>query len=299
MYKKSGESQYNYMWGNTHCLRKENSMQKVEKGQELHMMYVPIDELKPAEYNPRSWSDEATNQLKESLTRFGLVDACVVNKAPGRENIVIGGHFRLKVAKELGYTEVPVVYVNIPDREKEKELNLRLNRNTGEWDFNLLKQFDIDLLLDVGFDDKDPSAIWDDVLSIEDDDFDVEKAVAEVKVPKTKVGDLYQLGDHRLLCADSLDLGNVQRLVGSVQPDMLYFDPPYNISLDYNKGVSTNGKYGGQFTHDSKSRTEYKAFHIVIMCVVLTLLQRMWGVVAMLTVHMIMGCMVMVVILGL
>ena len=109
--------------------------------QKLLIEYVPIDVLKPAEYNPRKWSDAATTQLKESLTRFGLVDPFVVNNAPGRENILIGGHFRLKVAKELGFTTAPVVYLNIPVLERERELNLRLNRNLGEWDWDLLKNF--------------------------------------------------------------------------------------------------------------------------------------------------------------
>ncbi len=229
-------------------------------GTKLKIITVSIKELNPAPYNPRKWDSEALKHLQDSIRKFGFIDPLIVNEASNRKNIVIGGHMRLEAAKALGATEVPVVFVNLPKIELEKELNLRLNRNTGSWDFDILKQFDMDLLLDVGFDDSDLSAIWDNALAVEDDTFDIDKAIAEVKIPKTQVGDLYQLGNHFLLCGDASKTDTVQRLVGSAQPKMLYFDPPYNISLNYNSGISTNSKYGGQFNQDSKSRTEYKEF---------------------------------------
>jgi ParB-like chromosome segregation protein Spo0J len=116
---------------------------------------VKISELNPAPYNPRKWSEDAVRDLTESVKRFGMVDPILVNSAENRRNIVIGGHFRLKVAKDLGMETVPVVYVNIPDEAKEKELNLRLNKNLGDWDWELLKQFDEDMLKDVGFSEVD------------------------------------------------------------------------------------------------------------------------------------------------
>ncbi len=81
----------------------------------LSVVQVKISELKPCEYNPRSWSNDAIAQLRESIERFGLVDPILVNNAPNRKGVVIGGHFRLKIAKDLGYKEIPVVYLNIPD----------------------------------------------------------------------------------------------------------------------------------------------------------------------------------------
>ena len=119
--------------------------------EKLNIVYVPVNELKPATYNPRKWDAESCIKLKESLTKFGFVDPLIVNSAPSRANVVIGGHFRLKMGKELGFDTVPVVYVDIPDIEKEKELNLRLNRNTGAWDFKLLAEFDSSLLGEIGF----------------------------------------------------------------------------------------------------------------------------------------------------
>lgn len=118
----------------------------------IEIVQVPVKDLKPALYNPRKWSVDQVTQLKESITRFGMVDPLIVNSSGDRRNIVIGGHFRLFCAQELGYTEVPVVYVDIPDEAREKEFNLRLNKNKGDFDFKLLAEnFDTDLLKDVGF----------------------------------------------------------------------------------------------------------------------------------------------------
>lgn len=230
------------------------------KNGDIHIVQVPIGDLRAAEYNPRRHDDAMEEQLCESITKFGFIDPILVNGAPNRKNVILGGHFRVEVAKKLGYETIPCVYVSIPDLNKEKEINLRLNKNTGEFDIDLLKNLDIELLLNVGFDDADLNGIWGDALSTEDDGFDAEKAVSEIKVPKTKLGDLYSLGGHRLLCGDSTDLASVQRLVGKELVPMFYCDPPYNIGLDYNKGVSTSGKYGGFKTNDSKTLDDYRLF---------------------------------------
>lgn len=118
---------------------------------DLRIVYVPIGQLKPSAYNPRRHSAEAMSALKESIKRFSVVDPVIANSAPARKNILIGGHMRLKALKEMGMKEVPVVYVRIPDIEKERELNVRLNRNTGEFDFELLAKFDETILKDIGF----------------------------------------------------------------------------------------------------------------------------------------------------
>jgi len=83
----------------------------------ISVVYVQVSELKASEYNPRKWDAEAKKHLKESMSSFGVVDPLIVNGTESRRNIVIGGHFRLEAIKELGYTEVPVVYLNIPDLE--------------------------------------------------------------------------------------------------------------------------------------------------------------------------------------
>ncbi len=195
----------------------------------LNIVYIPIEQLKFAEYNPRKANKNQWEQLKRSLEKFGFVDPVIVNSAPGRENIIIGGHFRVKVAKEMGIKEVPVVYVNIPDIEKEKELNLRLNKNIGEWDWDLLANFDIDFLKNVGFDNKELSLNLR--FDFEDDEFDVEKEIEKIKEPQTKLGDLYLLGKHKLLCGDATKQEDVKRLIGDKKIDILLTDPPYGINI--------------------------------------------------------------------
>lgn len=186
-------------------MQQQTPIQTKISNRHVAIQYVSVDILRRAEYNPRKWDEIAVKKLAESIKRFGLVDPIIVNSAVNRKDVVIGGHFRLEVAKSLRITQVPVVYVNIPNIQKEKELNLRLNRNMGEWDFELLKDFDIELLLDVGFDDNDLSHIWDDNLGVEDGESDTEKELEKIKEeePKTKLGYVYDLGLHRLICGDA------------------------------------------------------------------------------------------------
>lgn len=226
----------------------------------IQIINVPINDLNPAPYNPRIWSDKATENLTNSIKDYGLVDPILVNEAPSRKNIVIGGHFRLKIAKDLGFKEVPVIYLNIPDENKEKELNLRLNANQGDWDYSLLRDFDVDMLLDVGFDDTDLSNIWDEVLETEDDNFNVGKEIKEIKEATVKEGEIYQLGNHRLICGDSTDLEVIKKLVGKDKPDMIYSDPPYNINLNYSSGIGGKSNYSRSKVNDNKSEEEYRNF---------------------------------------
>ena len=139
----------------------------------LRIEQVSINALKAAEYNPRKWDKEAEKQLKESISKFGIVDPLLVNCAPNRKGVVIGGHFRLSVLKEMGFTEVPIVQINISDIKKEQELNLRLNRNTGDWDLSLLAEFDESFLSEIGFSSED----LDDIFPMEEtpEVFDLEK----------------------------------------------------------------------------------------------------------------------------
>lgn len=227
--------------------------------EKLRITFVKVDSLKAAAYNPRKWDDAKKAKLRDSIERFGLVDPIIVNSAPKRKNIVIGGHFRLAVAKELKYKDVPVVCLNIPDIEKEKELNLRLNKNVGEWDIELLKEFDLGVLLDVGFDDEDLSQIWDDSLETEDDDFQEEKELAEIKETDIQLGDMFQLGQHKLLCADAHEPQNIQKLMGSEKTSFIYTDPIYNIGVSYDKGIGGKQNYGGK-VDDNKSDAEYREF---------------------------------------
>lgn len=170
----------------------------------LQIVQVPINKLKPSAYNPRSWSEETIKQLAESIQRFGIVDPILVNGAKERKNVVIGGHFRLKLAKDLGFKEVPVVFLDIPDEAKERELNLRLNKNQGDWDYELLSEFDESLLADVGFSSEELDTIFDIDLE-EPDTFDLQKELKklDIKSVEAKKGYVYKLGDSQLMVGDS------------------------------------------------------------------------------------------------
>ena len=114
-----------------------------------------IDELIPAEYNPRKISEHDFEQLKTSLTKFNVVEPAIINKHTTRNNIIIGGHQRIKVAQKLNWKTFPCVHVDLPI-EQEKELNIRLNKNIGEWDTELLtSNFDIPDLINYGFSEID------------------------------------------------------------------------------------------------------------------------------------------------
>lgn len=198
----------------------------------LEVTYQKVKELNPAPYNPRKWSEDAIAQLTESIKSFGLVDPILVNGATDRKNVVIGGHFRLKVAKDLGIKEVPVVYIDIPDIEREKELNVRLNKNLGDWDYELLAEFDETLLSTIGFDSEEIDAIFDLVVD-EPETFDLEKELKKLDISKITVqkGDVYQLGDSRLMCGDSTVEADFDKLMNGEQAHMCMTDPPY--ILDY------------------------------------------------------------------
>lgn len=208
--------------------------------QNLDVVYLPITELKPAPYNPRKWDEEAVKQLRESIVRFGLVDPIIVNNAPGRKSVVIGGHFRLKIAKDLGYAKIPAVYVNIPDPEKEKELNLRLNRNVGDWDIDLLAEFDESLLTDIGFSSKE----LDEIFDIEDnpEQFDLQKELEKLDIKKVEIkkGDIWQLGTNKLMCGDSTIENDVLALMCDEEAVFCFTDPPYLLS--YLTGKKKHGK---------------------------------------------------------
>jgi len=120
---------------------------------EHKIIHREINSLIFAEYNPRQLTKDQYQNLKDSISRFGLVDPIIVNKNKERKNIIIGGHQRVKVAKDMDIEFVPVLEVDLT-YEKERELNIRLNKNTGEWDMDILiNNFDEDILKDIGWTD--------------------------------------------------------------------------------------------------------------------------------------------------
>lgn len=206
----------------------------------LKIVYVPIGEIKQAGYNPRTWDDNAVTRLTQSIKAYGIVDPIILNSAESRKNTLIGGHFRLHVLRQLGYKVVPAIYVNIPDIEREKELNIRLNKNTGDWDLELLAEFDENFLSDIGFESEE----LDDIFGIEEkpETFDLEKELQKLDIEniQTQKGDIYELNGSRLMCGDSTIEVDVLKLMDDQKADMCFTDPPY--ILDYLHGKKRNGK---------------------------------------------------------
>ena len=126
-------------------------MAKKTVNQEMKIKTRKISDLIRAEYNPRELTKEQQNQLTDSLKRFGLVDPIIVNTNKDRKNILVGGHQRMKVWESMGNETIPTVEVNL-NLEKEKELNVRLNKNTGQFDMELIQEhFDTTELIEWGF----------------------------------------------------------------------------------------------------------------------------------------------------
>ena len=224
----------------------------------LKIEMVKINKLRFAEYNPRRISKYQEDHLDASIHQHGITQPLLANSNPDRLFILIAGHQRLRSARRLGYTEVPTMLLNLSEDE-ERSLNLKLNRIGGEFEEELLKLYPIEQLLAAGFDDLDLGQIWDADLTIEDDNFDEEKAVKEAATTDIKLGDRFRLGKHALICGDANDPDVIKRLVGDLKPNMLYADPIFNISLDYNRGVGNKSSYGGQ-TNDNKTDAEYSDF---------------------------------------
>jgi DNA modification methylase len=188
---------------------------------------LKIADLKPAEYNPRQSTKEQEAHLKASLTKFGVVEPIIVNTNPDRNNIIIGGHFRVRELKKMGEKEVDCVLLNL-SLEDEKELNIRLNSNTGGWDFDALaNNFDLEDLTTWGLDVAEFD-IETGAADAVDDNFEVELPTKA----KTVLGDLYEIGEHKLLCGDSTCSDTVAKLMGEALPNLLVTDPPYGVNYN-------------------------------------------------------------------
>ena len=146
-------------------------------------------------------------------------------------NTIIGGHQRINILKAKYGANGMEVDVRVPSREltkqEEQELNIRLNKNLGEWDFDALANFDEELLKDIGFESQELDKIFQIDTTPEDDD------VPEQRQSDIKAGDMFQLGEHRLLCGDATQKADVERLMAGEKADMVFTDPPYNIGYDY------------------------------------------------------------------
>lgn len=217
-----------------------------------------VDDLVPQGINPRKISDKQMSDLKKSLQKYGLVEIPAIDF----DGTILAGHQRIKALQLLGLGD-ELIDVRVPNRkltEKEsKEYLIGSNALGGDWDFDLLKDFDIDMLIDVGFDDISLSEIFNKEKEAVDDNFNVEKELKKITEPKTKLGDIILLGKNKILCGDSTKRENLQRLFGNEKASMIYSDPVYNISVDYSGGIGGKQNYGGN-VNDTRTFEEYYSF---------------------------------------
>ncbi len=204
------------------------------------MKQVPIGDLRPDPFNPRRISDDELEALTRSIQEFGLVDPIIARR---EDSTVIGGHQRLVAARRLGLEAVPVIYVDLSP-EQAKLLNLALNRISGHWDQELLARLlsdlqeapDIDIGLS-GFDEDEIAKLLKtlDVREKRDrpETFDLEAALEAARAdPGVERGDVWQLGDHRVMCGDSADTGDVSRLMTGQRAFLMVTDPPYGVAYE-------------------------------------------------------------------
>jgi DNA modification methylase len=208
---------------------------------------IKIADLIPAEYNPRKElkpGDKEYEKIKRSIEEFGYVDPVIVNK----DMTIIGGHQRVTVLKDLGYDKIDCVLVDM-DKNKEKALNIALNKITGEWNKELLadliaelqNQEDIDIDI-TGFEPPEIEQLMNQVhdKDIEEDDFDIDAELAKPAI--THMGDVWTLGRHRVICGDSTLPETYDILMDGKKANLVVTDPPYNVDYEGNAGKIQNDK---------------------------------------------------------
>ena len=190
-----------------------------------------IDELTDYSKNPRSLTKQQFEQLKKSLDKFGLIDKPIINA--DEKNTVIGGHQRLRVLRSENQKSVECWYPSRELDEKEvEELNIRLNKNTGDWDFDTLaNNFEVGDLMDWGFTEMELGLYPE-----EDMPDDVEPQIDKAEELRIKwgveTGQLWQLGEHRLICGDCTDKAVVEKVMGGEKVSLIVTDPPYGVNYD-------------------------------------------------------------------
>lgn len=189
----------------------------------MNIVQKKIADITPYEKNPRK-NDEAVKYVAESIKQFGFKVPIVIDK----NGIIVAGHTRYKAAKKLKYTEVPCIVADDLTDEQVKAFRLADNKvaEKSEWDFDLLsgeldELFDFDMTV-FGFEELEEEK------EVVEDNFEAEVP----EEPWVKPGDIYQLGEHRLMCGDSTILNDVEKLMGGMLADLLITDPPYNVDYE-------------------------------------------------------------------
>ncbi|MGA2514232.1 MAG: site-specific DNA-methyltransferase [Candidatus Limnocylindrales bacterium] len=232
----------------------------------LTVEQVGIDQLRPDPRNPRRISEEELDALERSLRQWGFVQPIVARREDG---VVVGGHQRLVAARRLGLTSVPVIWLDLTP-EQARLLGLALNRISGSWDEQLLARLLADLQatpdLDLSLSGFGEHEITDLLRNLETrekrervESFDLDSALEDAtRTPRARPGDLWALGEHRLLCGDATKSEDVGRVVGGAAA-MAFTDPPYGVSLG-DHGGHQRGSRRRRIANDSLDPVAWESF---------------------------------------
>ncbi|MCU0155705.1 site-specific DNA-methyltransferase [Bacillus safensis] len=236
----------------------------------MNIKTIPVHKINPSPYNPRidlHPGDPEYDALKNSMKKFGYVDPLVWNERTGH---LVGGHQRFKVLMEGKPSEILVSVVSLNDQD-EKALNVALNKISGHWDENKLEKLLTELkdnnfdLETIGFSEEeyedllDSVSIENEIVVVEEDNFDVQEALNKIKEPETKYGDVWRLGRHTLVCGDATKIEDVDRLMSGHKADLVITDPPYNVAV---KSESKKLKEDGHASilNDSMDDDQFDSF---------------------------------------
>lgn len=222
----------------------------------LKIEYVNINDLKKYHKNAKKHPKEQVKRIVNSIKEFGMCDPIGVW---GEDNLIIEGHGRLMALKKLGYKEAPIIRLDHLSEEQRKAYTLAHNKSVeSEWNFEILAEelnsiVDIDMMdfgFDLSIDEEEPKVIEDEVPEVPEE-------------PKAKYGDIYQLGNHRLMCGDSTDINDVEKLMNGEKSHMVFTDPPYLMGFEGNvhgDGTKSHNAKFGAIKNDKMSREDGDKF---------------------------------------
>jgi 16S rRNA G966 N2-methylase RsmD len=215
-----------------------------------------INEIKPNPNNPRIIKDDKFKKLVKSIQDFPQMlelRPIVIDE----NNIVLGGNMRLKACIEAGLKDVPVKQAKELTEEQKKEFIVKDNVGYGEWDWDdLANNWDEQLLTEWGLDIPNFDST---VLEAEEDNFAVPEGGSETDIV---LGDLFEIGEHRLLCGSSIDADHIAKLMNGNEPDLVHTDPPYGMNAVSKSGVLKE-KYGNDIMGDDNTDVARDSFNLV------------------------------------
>lgn len=216
-----------------------------------------VNDLIPYDKNPRQLTKDQAKQLTASLSKFNLVEIPAVDT----DNKIVAGHQRLQIMKLLGRGE-ETIDVRMPNRkltdEEFSEYNIRSNRDTGEWDWDVLaNNFDFGELVDFGFEVNEIEKLFD---IVKEDQFDLDDELKNIPIPMVKLGDSFTLGKHRLVCGDSTSIDDVAKLMVAERARLIFTDPPYGVNYHAGAAKGTNTSKHDVLINDELTGAKFQSF---------------------------------------